>query len=113
MGKRKSSPWSKQQLAWVDALNILGPHPEELVMCPQNRDAFLVVFDIVWRNERFDRYMICSVCKSKNVMSALVSPEKAQAKYVFDAEKDNYSIDDILKLIDIDRQRILISETGH
>ena len=103
MAKRKSSPWSKQQLAWVDALNILGSHPEELVMCPQNRDAFLVVFDIVWRGERFDRYMICPLCKSKNVMSALVSSEKPQAKHVFDVEKDNYLIDGLLKLVYADQ----------
>jgi hypothetical protein len=83
---------------WIEAGKIMAVDPDADVLCPQNKDGKLIVFDTEHGNH-ISRYLICVSCKSYNVLLLKVSSNQKRANLNFKSDDNSdYGIDELIKL---------------
>ena len=54
---------------WIAAAKLLAVDPSAKVACPVCEQEYLTVLDVPMEGTRkFDRYMICPNCQSRNIL---------------------------------------------
>jgi hypothetical protein len=73
-------------------------HPKALVLCPENGDDYLVVFDVLIDEKSFSRYVICPKCRSKNIMEVKNNPNPGRTFVRISINDSEYSYDDLIEM---------------
>jgi hypothetical protein len=60
---------SERLRRWVEAIKILAVDPTVKVLCPENLDEYLDVFDVPFSQDSdlIERYLVCPKCGTYNV----------------------------------------------
>lgn len=88
----------KELPTWNDAAKILALNPRAQVSCPTKGDGDLVVFDVRYKDQYIDRYLVCPVCGARNIITIKISNIRSWSGIIIDSSGANtLSISDIVR----------------